>query len=145
MKYSINKKSFLLQFVLYFSIALVLLGIGQSIMGSLRLYNASEQDYEKLSPEKIYTLPDVTLPEKTAAKTGSEKVLYYDVAENKNTLQNDSKDIIIKTESKKEEVISREKQTVKKENLRSEKKDNPEKVTSPVEISILPEEELAPK
>ena len=97
---SLNKKSFFLQFLFYFSIALILLGLIQGIFGTLRLYNASEESYEKLSPEKIYTLPEITeyVPEKTISEKQKDTTS-YNVAGDKNSIQE-----IIKESSLKKDI-----------------------------------------
>jgi hypothetical protein len=92
---SSHKPSFVLQFILYFSLALIVLGVGQSILGTLRWYNASEQSYEKLSPGKTYTLNDEITPtslEKNNPEEVSEKVSYY-AANSKDSAQDILKDI----------------------------------------------------
>lgn len=143
MKYS-PKKSFLLQFVLYFSIVLILLGVVQAIMGTLRLYNASEQSYEKLAPEKIYTRSESTTssPELSASEESPESTLY--VAENKNSIQDIIKDV--SAEKIQEKTQTQEPDSQEKEDVRSDKTKNTKKpTTSPIEISVTPREDSAPK
>ncbi len=61
-------KSFTLQFIFYFSVTLILLGIGQALLGTIRLYNPSEQEYEQLSPQKTVSVtPDNTFPPSTTS------------------------------------------------------------------------------
>jgi len=132
MKYS-PSTSFGFHFLLYFSVALLILGIGQSIIGTLRLYNSSEEEYEKLSPDKIYTIPEnkpTILPEKTVTQDISENVVYY-VAEKKNS----SPDILQKKPLENTKKIE---QPVKKDSIRK-------KITSPVVISINPDKTSAPQ
>jgi hypothetical protein len=135
---SLNKKSFFLQFLFYFSIALILLGLIQGIFGTLRLYNASEESYEKLAPEKIYTLSETTknIPKQTLPEEEKSATAYY-VAGEKNSIQ----EILQGSPPEKNITIEQE-----KENVVSTKKEKTKKIpTSPVQISITPEENSEPK
>ena len=133
---SFHKKSFFLSFLFYFSITLIVLGIIQSIFGSLRLYNASEESYERLSPEKIYTVPEETqyIPKQTLFK--EEKDIPYNVAKNQ-----DSKETIqhnIPSKKFTTEGIIQHTRSIKKEKTENT-------ITSPVTITIAPEKNTAPK
>lgn len=131
---SSRKKSFFLQFMLYFSAVLIILGIIQATIGTMRLYNASEQDYEKLAPEKVYTVPEIKKPAPNTTKIQeTQKEIIHYVAEDKNPT------IIPSSEKSQPPVI-------KTEPKKSEKKPPQEKqVTSPIEISVTPKKETAPQ
>ncbi len=136
---SSHKPSFVLQFILYFSLALIVLGVGQSILGTLRWYNASEQSYEKLSPGKTYTLNDEITPtslEKNTPEEVSEKVSYY-AANSKDSAQDILKDVSW------EKIPAIETVSQKNDNISFKASKN--KKTSPVEVSVSPEEESAAK
>ncbi len=138
------KKSFFLRFFLYFSVTLVVLGVIQFIMGGLRFYNASEQNYEKLSPKKIYVTLETTepIPEKTAPKEENQEISYY-VAENQNSSESSRKEMTNTTI----QAVKNNTSTLKTPELvRSTKKDDTKKTrTSPIEILVTPEENKEPK
>jgi len=106
------KSSFLRSFLLYFSITLVILGIVQWTLGTLRLYNASEQAYEKITPQKIYTTeesisaPPTTsiAPQKLVNNEASEDISFY-VSENQESTQNTNKESLQEEIQKIEEKI----------------------------------------
>jgi hypothetical protein len=104
----------------------------------MRLYNASEQEYEQLGADKVYIVPTSInpVPEKITKQETQKEIMYY-VAEDKNTVPNTTK-----SPSSKEPQTS----AVNKEKSESEKKPVKEKkVVSPVEIVVTPEKETAPK
>lgn len=124
--------------MLYFSIALIILGVIQATIGTMRLYNASEQEYEKLGADKVYTVPTNInpIPEKITKQETQKEIIYY-VADDKNTALDTTKNL-----SQKEPQNS----VANKEKSEAEKKPVKEKkVVSPVEIVVTPEKETAPK
>lgn len=142
MTFSPHKKSFFLQFIFYFSLTLVILGLIQAVTGTIRLYNASEQEYEKLSPKTISPLPTETapIPEKITIQETTEEITYY-VAEKKN--ENDTS-----LEKTKPVIPTKKNQTAKIEKESSPSITSPLKkkeIISPIEIMINPEKETAPK
>ncbi len=110
----------------------------------MRLYNASEQSFQNLAPKKIYTLPPSTtvVPPKTAPKEISEKVVYY-VAENKKSVGSIIKDVSSKKIEESVQTISQP--SPKQQEVKSIIDKTSKPITSPVEISVTPEENTAPK
>lgn len=132
------KSTYIFRFIFYFSITLVILGIGQAIFGTFRLYNPSEQEYETLSPEKVVsdTAENIPPPETTLfvpfVTVWEENVTdsQYFVAEN-----------VISPEISKPKIIKNSWNVAKKD---------PEKTTlsialSPVTVSVIPKKAAAPK
>lgn len=133
----LNKKSFILQFTLYFSVVLIVLGVIQATIGTIRLYNASEQEYEKLAPDTVYTIPEMTDPivGKPVIQQTQKEIIYY-AAEDKTTPNTPVSISLEKPQTPQ----------IKKEIIESGKKlPEEKKITSPVEISVTPEKETAPK
>jgi cytoskeletal protein RodZ len=130
---SFLKKSFFLQFVFYFSIVLIILGVMQATLGTVRLFNASEQEYEKLSPDTVYTISGELIPT-------SEKAIPQE-QESEESVYNVAEDIFQPSPS--QEPL---KAPVSTQNTKSEKKENPVIMTeSLIDILVTPEEEIPPK
>jgi hypothetical protein len=72
--------------MLYFSGALIVLGVIQTTIGTLRFYNASEQEYEKLAPKKVYPVTEIkpSVSHKAIIQETQREIMYY-VAEDTNT------------------------------------------------------------
>ncbi len=133
-----SPKSFTLRFIFYFSLTLILLGIGQTFFGTLRLYNPSEQEYERLSPEKA-TVPVVntTLPEETTSFL-SNKTLPEEAPETQSYYVAENKTPTVITQT-----ATQTPPTLTPQTVRSEKK-NKNTIKSPVEVSVSPEEDTPP-
>jgi len=144
---SFNKKSFFVPFVLCFSGALILLGVVQATLGTMRLYNASEQTYENLAPKKTFTTDINTqnAAPKTSEKENSEDIIFY-LVENKQIIENAIKEMPPEKAQKVEEKIQTIENTYQKTVIVPVKENAGDtKNTSPVEISVTPEESSAPK
>lgn len=57
-----NKKSFFAPFFAVFFAVMVIMGSGQALVGTIRWYNPSEEEHEKLGTEQVYTA--IKIPEK---------------------------------------------------------------------------------
>lgn len=126
---------------------LILLSIFQSIFGTIRLYNASEQSYENLSTKKTYTTD--TAPKNAATKVtkkeNSEDIIFY-LVENKQAIQSALKEMPPEKAKKVTEKTESLEDTMQKTISEPEKKaKSDEKFTSPVEITVTPETSSAPK
>jgi len=134
----------LLRFILYFSLTLIILGAVQAVIGTVRLYNPSEQEYEKLSPKTVSSIPieiaPTPKPEKIIIQESPKEVIYY-VAEKQNT-----KDV--PSEDTKPTISPKKIQTTKIQKENSPSITSPlqkEEIISPIRIVISPEKETAPK
>jgi len=140
----LNKKSFLLRFILCFSLTLIILGAVQAVIGTVRLYNPSEQEYEKLSPKTVSNISTETAPkpepEKIIIQESPKETIYY-VAE-----KQDIEDVPLKDTKP---TISLQKiQTTKIQKESSPSITSPlqkKEIISPIRIVINPEKETAPK
>lgn len=84
----------------------MILGIVQSVFGTLRFYNASEQDYEHIKTQKIYTIEKNTpIPTSLPIKTEIPKDALFYASENTNTTENIPKNTLPENTQKIEEQI----------------------------------------
>ena len=112
----------------------------------MRLYNASEQTYENLTTNKTYTtnINTKNSAPKTSQKENSEDIIFY-LVENKQTIQDAIKEMPPEKAKKVEEKIQTIQTTYEATPTQTAEKKQDTKITSPVEISVTPEESSAPK
>lgn len=135
------KKSFILQFMLYFFISMIVLWVVQSIIWTLRFYNPSEQDYERLAPQKntdnLTKKEDINV-DATIKNTElpTEPDLTPDTNEQERTYP-------VAKEKKIQTIEFIEQSTTVKSEKKTEKKT--QKKTSSITLAVTPKTEKMPK
>ena len=155
MKY-LNKTSYPFIFVLFFSTTLIIMGVVQATIGTLRLFNQTEEKFESLAPKNIYSLaPNEQSISYFSSTTNGQKeknVLKY-FSDNREVIQNALKTM---STQKAEETVKKI-ETIRQitENQTPVQQDTPilenipapieaEVFTSPVNIQITPKNTAAP-
>lgn len=114
----------------------------QSIFGTLRLYNRSEQSYESLSPKTTFTdIPALPVSTKKTQTDNNENAFFY-VTQNKEEIEKALKEM----PSEKAQDAAKKIQTIQTNGVKKSEKETTKtetvkkKYISPVEIRVEPEE-----